>query len=131
MPFLRLFRHLRSQMQDEQCLTIFHLIGISACCKCHQLMSKTDCKNRNIGIVKFLYFFNNRSAFFRVSRAIAEHDSVWMISKDLLCRCKSRVNSYLTSALIQGTISFSRQVTFSTTLPVVYAFNLGRIAFKS
>ena len=82
-------------------VTVFHLMGVSACCKSHKLMSKTDGKDRHIGVIEFLDFFNNRSAFLRISRAVAEHDAVRIVSKDLFCRCQSRVNGNLASSLIQ------------------------------
>ena len=82
-------------------VTVFHLMGVSACCKSHKLMSKTDGKDRYIRVVKFFDLFNNRSTFLRISRSVAEHDAVRIVSKDLFCRCQSRVNSNLASSLIQ------------------------------
>ena len=31
--------------------SVFHLMGISTCCKSHKLMSKTDCEDRNFRII--------------------------------------------------------------------------------
>ena len=51
-------------------VTIFHLMGICARCKSHQLMSKTDCKDRHIRIIEFFDLFDNGRTFLRISRAV-------------------------------------------------------------
>ena len=48
-------------------------------------------------------FFYYSSTLLRVSRTIAEHDSVRVVRKDLFCRCKCRIDGYLAASLIQGT----------------------------
>ena len=82
-------------------VSVFHLMCVSACCKCHELMSKANCKDRYIRFVKFTDFFYNSSTFFRVSRSIAQHDSVRSIFQDLFCRCQCRIDCHLTSSFIQ------------------------------
>ena len=62
-------------------VTVFHLMGVSACCKSHKLMSKTDGKDRYIRVIEFFDFFNNRSTFLRISRSVTEHDAVRIVSK--------------------------------------------------
>ena len=74
---------------------------VSACCKCHKLVSEADCKDRYIRFVKFTDFFYNSGTFFRVSRAIAQHDSVWSIFQDLFCRCQCVLAEFMAELLIE------------------------------
>ena len=81
-------------------MAVFHLVGICAGCKSHQLMTKTDRKDRHIGVIQFFDFFDNGNAFLRISRAIGQHNSVRVGCKDFFCCCKRRVNRYFASACI-------------------------------
>ena len=51
-------------------VSVLHLVCICACCKCHELMSEADCKNRHIAVIKLLYFLYNIYTLLWISRSV-------------------------------------------------------------
>ena len=81
-------------------VSIFHLMGVSACCKCHQLMSKQIAK---IGV--------SDSYSFLISLIISVHSfgspgpllnmiPSGFVLKDFFCGCVSRINGHFTATII-------------------------------
>ena len=61
---------------EVEALSVLHFISVCPSRKRHELMSEANRENRNLCIVQLLDLRDDRSALFRVSGAVREHDAV-------------------------------------------------------
>ena len=80
-------------------VAVLHLVRVSSRRKRHELMSQADCKNRCIGFIQLADLCNDLLALFRVSRSVAQHDTVRVRRQNLLRRSMCRVYRHLTASL--------------------------------
>ena len=79
-------------------VAVFHFKGIRTCRKRHKLMSQTDRKDRNIGLIQLADLLDNTGTFLRISRSVAQHNTVRCIRDDLFRRGECRVNRNITAS---------------------------------
>ena len=92
----------RRQILDRMvtsAVAVLHLVRVSSRRKRHELMSQADCKNRCIGFIQLADLCNDLLALFRVSRSVAQHDTVRVRRQNLLRRSMCRVYRHLTASL--------------------------------
>ena len=93
-------------------VSIFQFEGVCSCCQRHQLMTKTDRKNRCIGLIQLPDFPDNLCIFLGISRSIWQHNAIGTGCQNLFCRCITGINRYLAATLNQraGNIFLCSQV---------------------
>ena len=88
-------------------VSVLHLMCIRSCRECHELMSETDCKNRNSGLIELTDLVDYSSAVLRVSGTVRKHNSVRIVGKYLFRRGSRRIYRNLTASLIKAPCNIS------------------------
>ena len=82
-------------------VSVFQFVSVSAICKGHKLMTKTDGKDRYIAFIQLSDFLDDVGTGLWIPRPVGKHDTVRMGGQNLLRLCMRRVNCYFTAPLIQ------------------------------